>query len=136
MKSATENATFVNVMAHLCGQMGWWGAAANSTFEDCGHKGSNWKGFDHWWEASHKFESCSNCLFIRWRAVDCRGPGFWFDLGNTDNVLTSPHIENCVRTGIELELGASNNGSIMLRLKTFVPRPFIRKALGCIGWHS
>ena len=109
MRGNTMHSTFVHVRAERCGQMGWWGAAAFSTLENCGHSGSNWKGFDHWWEASHKFENCTNCLFIRWHAEDCRGPGFWFDLGNTDNILTSPVISNCVRTGIELELGASNN---------------------------
>lgn len=109
MKSRTVQSTFVNVNALRCGQMGWWGAADHATFENCGHIGSNWKGFDHWWEASHKFESCSHCLIIHWYAKDCRGPGFWFDIDNTNNTLIAPKVENCVRTGIELELGASNN---------------------------
>ena len=109
MKSKTKNSTFINVHAIQCGQMGWWGAADHGTFENCGHSGSNWKGFDHWWEASHKFESCSHCLIIRWSAKDCRGPGFWFDIDNVHNTLIAPRVENCTRTGIELELGASYN---------------------------
>ena len=109
MKSQTKYSTFVNVHARQCGQMGWWGGADHGTFENCGHSGSNWKGFDHWWEASHKFESCSYCLIIRWSAEDCRGPGFWFDIDNEHNTLIAPRIERCVRTGIELELGASYN---------------------------
>ena len=109
MRSHTRHSTFINVWAYQCGQMGWWGAGDHATLENCGHEGSNWKGFDHWWEASHKFEGCRHCLFIRWTARDCRGPGFWFDIDNAHNTLIAPHVENCVRTGIELELGASDN---------------------------
>ena len=109
MRSTTQHSTFVHVWAYNCGQMGWWGAGDHATLENCGHQGSNWKGFDHWWEASHKFEGCTYCLIINWTARDCRGPGFWFDIENAHNTLIAPHIENCVRTGIELELGASNN---------------------------
>ena len=109
MKSQTSHSTFVNVWAKDCGQMGWWGSAEHATLENCGHERSNWKGFDHWWEASHKFESCKQCLIIRWTARDCRGPGFWFDIDNSENTLIAPHIENCVRTGIELEFNTSNN---------------------------
>ena len=109
MKSQTRHSTFVNVQAHQCGQMGWWGGADHATLLNCGHSGSNWKGFDHWWEASHKFESCKSCLIIHWKANDCRGPGFWFDIDNVENTLISPHIENCVRTGIELEYNTSSN---------------------------
>lgn len=109
MKSQTSHSTFINVWAKHCGQMGWWGGADHATLENCGHEGSNWKGFDHWWEASHKFESCTHCLIIRWSARDCRGPGFWFDIDNAENTLIAPHIENCVRTGIELEYNTSGN---------------------------
>jgi|GEM_PF-5825960 len=109
MKSQTTYSTFVNVWARDCGQMGWWGSGDHATLENCGHERSNWKGFDHWWEASHKFESCRHCLIIRWTAKDCRGPGFWFDIDNKENTLIAPHVENCVRTGIELEYQTSNN---------------------------
>ncbi len=117
MRSTTENAMFVQVQALRCGQMGWWGSASHSTLEDCGHEGSNWKGFDHWWEASHKFENCSNSIFIRWSARACRGPGFWFDIGNRDNTIVSPRITRCVRTGLELELDAQNNRVYDVRIE-------------------
>ena len=107
MRGQLVNGYFKGVMVARAGQQGWWGSAKDSEFEDCGHYGSNWRGFDHWWEASHKLENTHNCTFTRWVAKDCNGPGFWLDGvrgGNSGNKLIHPLIENCARSGIDLEL--------------------------------
>ena len=122
MRGILRDSALINVVATRSGQMGWWGAPQNCVFESCGHSGSNWRGFDHWWEASHKFENMHGCVFNDWTADDCNGPGFWGDGvttddgidpedkgGNTENILNRPVVRNCARAGIELELGTSGN---------------------------
>jgi len=116
MRSQLLNSTLKNVVAKDCGQMGWWGSARDVLLQNCGHINSNWKNFDFAWHASCKFENTHYCTFMDWFAKDCNGPGLWFDGveledggGNTWNDIINPTIENCVRTGIELELGSSNN---------------------------
>lgn len=116
MRGHVTHSIFRRVFSYRAGQQGWWGSAANCILEDCGHEGSNRRGFDHWWEASHKFENMHFCMLIRWTARNNNGPGLWFDGvykdglgGNTFNEIIDPYIENCIRTGIELELGTSNN---------------------------
>ena len=112
MRSQLLNSTLINVAAIDCGQMGWWGSAQDVLLRDCGHIRSNWKGFDFAWHASHKFEDTHYCTFMNWYAKDCNGTGFWLDGvngGNTWNTIVEPQIENCVRAGIEIELGSSNN---------------------------
>lgn len=116
MRGHVTDSTLLRVMSYRAGQQGWWGSAATSILEDCGHTGSNWRNFDIWWEASHKFENMHFCDIIRWIARDNNGPSLWFDGvyidgrgGNTNNNIIDPFIENGVRTGIELELGTGNN---------------------------
>ena len=116
MRSQLLNSTLKNVAARDCGQMGWWGSARDVLLERCGHERSNWKNFDTHWHASNKFENMHYCTLIGWYAKDCNGPGLWFDGvylddggGNEHNAIVDPVIENCVRTGIELELGTSRN---------------------------
>ena len=116
MRSQLLNSTLINVAAIDCGQMGFWGSAHDVLLQNCGHIRSNWKNFDTHWHASNKFENMHYCTLIGWYAKDCNGPGLWFDGvyqddggGNEHNAIVDPVIENCVRTGIELELGTSRN---------------------------
>jgi hypothetical protein len=109
MTSQVTSSYFKSCMAYKCGQSGWQGSAVNTTFEDCGHEESNWKRFDFGWNASTKFSQTHYCMFVRWKALNCYGTGLWFDITNTNNQIVDPYIYNCVRVGIELELGASNN---------------------------
>lgn len=116
MRSQLKGSTLTGVRANMCGQMGWWGSAFDSTLWNCGHTKSNWKNFDTHWHAGHKFENMHECTLRNWYAIDSNGPGLWLDGvyledggGNTGNSIIDPHIERCVRTGIELELGSSNN---------------------------
>ena len=107
MRSQVLDSTFINVTSNRAGQQGWWGSAKNCLFSFCGHYRSNWAGFDHWWEASCKFENTHNCRFVGWVARYCKGPGMWFDGvngGNSNCVIDAPQIGDCERAGIELEL--------------------------------
>ena len=116
MRSQVGESTFENVHAVRSGQLGWWGSAIDCEFIDCVHTGSNWKGSDTHWHASHKLENTHDCSFIRWQSIDNGGPGFWFDGvyvdgegGNTGNYFEDLYIMGAVRTGLELELGTSSN---------------------------
>ncbi len=125
MRSQLLNSTLINVAAIDCGQMGFWGSARDVLLQNCGHIRSNWKGFDFAWHASHKFEDTHYCTFMNWYAKDCNGTGFWLDGvngGNTFNTIVEPQIENCVRAGIEIELGTSSNTITGGFIKTIVAK--------------
>ena len=110
MRSQVKDSEYIDVVVTRAGQMGWWGSAFKCHFNGCGHYGSNWRGFDHWWEASHKFENMHDCYFDSWHASSCKGPGFWLDGvrgGNTNIILDNFDIDNCERAGIDLELNTS-----------------------------
>ena len=117
MRGQVSDSHFENVSVQDAGGLGWWGSARNCSFIDCGHIGSNWKFFDILWHASHKLENTHDCIFTRWYSLGCFGPGFWYDGvyiegqggGNTNNVHYDMVIRDCVRSGLELELGTSDN---------------------------
>ena len=109
MKSVCSNSTFRRVVSRRAGQMGMWGQAKECELVDCGHEGSNWKGFDQWWEAGHKFENFTDCVITGWFARDIRGPGLWFDINNSGNKVYAPVLENCLLAGLFLESGSSGN---------------------------
>jgi hypothetical protein len=91
-----------------CGQMGIGGRGTGWRIDDVVVSGNNTRGFNKWWEAGGaKFVGdggLKNSTLSRFRAVDNRGDGLWFDWKNRDNRITDSLFAFNTGFGLHLEI--------------------------------
>ncbi len=91
------------------GQLGFGAYACNNTrMEDCGIYRNNTKGFSTGWEAGGlKITMSRSFGMFRCRAVDNRGVGIWYDIGNEKSEVANCFIADNDEAGIFYEISYS-----------------------------
>ena len=91
------------------GQMGLGAYACHNTrIEECSFYRNNLKGYNLDWEAGGvKITMSRGFVFWRCRAVDNRGPGLWYDIGNEKAVIAHCYIADNDEAGIFYEISYS-----------------------------
>ena len=109
MKNHVTDSEFGTLISYMAGQMGFWGMAKYCTANHLRHERSNWKGFDPWWEASHKFEGCEDFLIDLFEGIDCNGQGEWWDISNKNCRVNKSVFRNVMLAGLMVEHHGYNN---------------------------
>lgn len=91
-----------------CGQMGIGGRGTGWRIDDVTVSRNNTRGFNKWWEAGGaKFVGdggLKDSTLSRFRAIDNRGDGLWFDWKNRDNRITDSLFAFNTGFGLHLEI--------------------------------
>ena len=91
-----------------CGQMGIGGRGTGWRIDDVTVSRNNTRGFNKWWEAGGaKFVGdggLKNSILSRFKAIDNRGDGLWFDWKNRDNRITNSVFAFNTGFGLHLEI--------------------------------
>ncbi len=88
------------------GQLGFGAYASHGTImEDCGIYRNNTKGYSTAWEAGGlKITMSRGFTMLRCRAVDNRGVGIWYDIGNEKSEIAHCYIADNDEAGIFYEI--------------------------------
>ena len=124
MKNHVTDSAFGTLISYMAGQMGFWGMAKNCSVDYMEHIKSNWKGFSYWWEASMKLEGWNHCVIHDFRASNCQGQGFWFDISNHNNVVKSILVEGCMLAGLMVEHHATGNEFYDINVQNVTSKEF------------
>lgn len=109
MRSTVTRSVFEGLHVLNAGQMGFWGSCHDCNLTNWGHTGSNWKGFDDWWEGSIKLENWLRNVSRGFYSHDCNGQGLWFDISNHNNAFHNTTITNARLAGLMVEHHAEGN---------------------------
>jgi hypothetical protein len=92
-----------------CGQMGMGGRGSGWRIDDVTVSRNNTRGFNKWWEAGGaKFVGdggLNNSTVSRFKAIDNRGDGLWFDWKNRNNRVTDSVFASNSGFGLHVEIG-------------------------------
>lgn len=100
--------TFRGVRVSYNGQMGMGGECDRCVLEDSEVSYNNWKEFDFRWEAGGmKMTNTDGMRIRRVRSWSNYGPGIWFDIDNTNNVIEGCWARDNGDVGIMVELFTS-----------------------------
>ena len=109
MRSTVKDSHFKELHVVDAGQMGFWGSCHDCNLTNWGHTGSNWKGFDAWWEGSIKLENWLRNTSYGFYADDVNGQGLWFDIHNHNNRFYDTNVDGAKLAGIMVEHHAEGN---------------------------
>lgn len=91
-----------------CGQLGFGGRGVGWRIDDVTVSRNNTRGFNKWWEAGGaKFVGdggLRNSTISRFKAIENRGDGLWFDWKNRDNRITDSLFAFNTGFGLHLEI--------------------------------
>lgn len=105
--AAGNNNTFSNNLVRYNGQMGFSGTGTNHLFVNNQSISNNWKLYNAGWEAGGgKWAWTYNSTIRGQRAIGNGGPGIWFDMANSNNLIERCFICSNRVAGIQLELDA------------------------------